>query len=256
METLELERSSGVLSITMNRPDKKNAANGQMFRELADAFAEATRREDDRVIVVTGAGGDFCAGADLGDPEAREIHPLVRMRMIGNAALALHRIPKPTIAKVDGVAVGAGCNLALGCDLVVASDRARFSEIFTRRGLSIDFGGSWLLPRRIGLHKAKELAFFAELIGAHEAEQLGLVNRVVPVGELDDFVTGWATRLAAGPPLALSLTKALLDDCTTMSMAGALEREGQAQAVCMGSEDGREAMAAFLDKREPRFSGR
>ena len=171
-------------------------------------------------------------------------------------ALALHRLPKPTIAKVDGVAVGAGCNLAFGCDLVVASERARFSEIFSRRGLSIDFGGSWLLPRRLGLHKAKELAFFADLIGAVEAAQLGLVNRVVPADDLDDFVAGWAARLAASPPLALSLTKALLDDSSSMSMATAIEREAEAQAVCIGSEDGREALSAFLEKREARFSGR
>jgi len=178
------------------------------------------------------------------------------MRTIGSVALALHRLPKPTIAKVDGVAVGAGCNLAFGCDLVVASERARFSEIFSRRGLSIDFGGSWLLPRRLGLHKAKELAFFADLIGAVEAAQLGLVNRVVPADDLDDFVAGWAARLAASPPLALSLTKALLDDSSSMSMATAIEREAEAQAVCIGSEDGREALSAFLEKREARFSGR
>lgn len=205
---------------------------------------------------MSGAGGDFCSGADLGDPEAHATHPLVRMRTIGSVALALHRLPKPTIAKVDGVAVGAGCNLAFGCDLVVASERARFSEIFSRRGLSIDFGGSWLLPRRLGLHKAKELAFFADLIGAVEAAQLGLVNRVVPADDLDDFVAGWAARLAASPPLALSLTKALLDDSSSMSMATAIEREAEAQAVCIGSEDGREALSAFLEKREARFSGR
>ena len=256
METLELKRSSGVFSITMNRPEKKNAANGQMFRELAAAFAEASGREDDRVVVLSGAAGDFCSGADLGDTEAQATHPLVRMRTIGNVALALHRLPKPTIAKVDGVAVGAGCNLAFGCDLVVASERARFSEIFSRRGLSIDFGGSWLLPRRLGLHKAKELAFFADLIGAEDAAQLGLVNRVVPADELDDFVAGWAARLAASAPLALSLTKALLDDSSSMSMATAIEREAGAQAVCIGSGDGREALSAFLEKREPRFSGR
>ena len=256
METLELERANGVLSITMNRPHKKNAANVQMFRELTEAFAEAAERDDDRVVIVTGAGGDFSAGADLGDSATPELHPLARMRQVADCAFALHNIKKPTIAKVDGVAVGAGCNLALGCDLVVASDRARFSEIFAKRGLSIDFGGSWLLPRRIGLHKAKELAFFADLIGADEAERLGLVNRVVPVAELDDFVANWAQRLAAGPPLALSLTKALLDDSSLMSMSGALESEGHAQAICLGSEDGREALSAFLGKREPHFLGR
>jgi enoyl-CoA hydratase/carnithine racemase len=140
--------------------------------------------------------------------------------------------------------------------VVVASDRARFSEIFTRRGLSIDFGGSWLLPRRVGLHKAKELAFFADIIDATEAERIGLVNRVVPVADLDSFVADWATRLAKGPPLALSFTKSLLDDSMSMSMAEALERESAAQAVNVGSDDARQARLAFLEKRDARFSGR
>ncbi len=250
-----LERSGGILSVVMNRPAKKNAATVQMWRELAEVFREAAADEADRVVVLSGAGGDFCAGADLGDPE-RSIHPLVHMRLVGQAALALHALTKPVIAKVDGVAVGAGCNLALGCDLVVASDRARFSEIFVRRGLCLDFGGSWLLPRRIGLHRAKELALLADIIDAAEAERIGLVNRVVPVDELDGFVAGWAARLAAGPPLALSLTKALLDDGLSMSMAAALEREAVAQAVCGQSEDGREAVKAFLEKRDAHFTGR
>jgi 2-(1,2-epoxy-1,2-dihydrophenyl)acetyl-CoA isomerase len=256
VETLVTDRSDGVLSVMLNRPEKKNAANGPMWRELTDVFRQAAANDEDRVVVVSGAGGDFCAGADLGDPEAGSVHPLVRMRMIGQAALALHAIPKPVIAKVDGVAVGAGCNLALGCDLLVASDRARFSQIFARRGLSIDFGGSWLLPRRVGLQKAKELAFFADIIDAAEAERIGLVNRVVPVAELDDFVADWAARLAAGPPLALSSTKALLDDWTSMSLAEAIEREGAAQAVNGVSEDGREARRAFLEKRPAKFVGR
>ena len=117
------------------------------------------------------------------------------MRHVGDVALALHRLPKPTIAKVRGVAVGAGCNMALGCDLVVASDNARFSEIFARRGLSIDFGGSWVLPRIVGMHRAKELALFADIIDAAEAERIGLVNRVVPDAEIDAFVDDWAARL-------------------------------------------------------------
>ena len=126
------------------------------------------------------------------------------MRHVGDVALALHRLPIPTIAKVRGVAVGAGCNMAIGCDLVVASENARFSEIFARRGLSIDFGGSWVLPRIVGMHRAKELALFADIIDAAEAERIGLVNRVLPDAEIDGFVDDWAARLAAGPPIALA----------------------------------------------------
>ena len=256
METLAIERAAGVLTVTLNRPERLNAAPARMWRELAEVFTEARHRPDDRVVVVTGAGGAFCAGADLNDPEAGEAHAVVHMRLVDDAALALHRLPQPSIAKVDGVAVGAGCNLAFGCDLVVASAEARFSEIFSRRGLSLDFGGTWLLPRRVGLHKAKELAYFGEIIGASEAAELGLVNRVVARDELDSFVLDWARRLAAGPPLALAATKAMLDDSFSLGFAEALEREGTSQVINLASEDGREAILAFLEKREATFKGR
>jgi enoyl-CoA hydratase/carnithine racemase len=177
------------------------------------------------------------------------------MRDVADCALSLHRLAKPTIAKVGGVAAGAGCNLALGCDLIVASDEARFSEIFARRGLSIDFGGSWLLPRLVGLHKAKELALFADIISAKEALDLGIVNRLVPAGELDSFVDDWARRLAAAPPIALSMTKTMLNNSFMVSMDQALEDEGRCQTVNFGTADTAEAMLAFMEKREPRFTG-
>ena len=180
METLIVERSAGILTVTLNRPKRLNAAPMQMWRELTEVFTQARQRPEDRVVVVTGAGGAFCAGADLSDPDLEGSSQASYMRIVGDAALALHRLPQPSIAKVDGVAVGAGCNLAFGCDLVVASSEARFSEIFARRGLSLDFGGTWLLPRRVGLHKAKELAFFGDILSAAEAAEFGLVNRVVP----------------------------------------------------------------------------
>ncbi|MDQ1439046.1 MAG: hypothetical protein QOK43_2675 [Acidimicrobiaceae bacterium] len=251
-----LDRADGVVTITLNRPEKKNAANNVMWNELLAAFDEVADNADDRVVVVTGAGDAFCSGADLTDVAADQRHGLPRMRHIGNAALRLHRLPKPTIAKVNGVAAGAGCNLALGCDLVVASDRARFSEIFSRRGLSIDFGGSWLLPRLIGLHRAKELAFFADVISAKEALEFGIVNRVVPAGDLDAFVADWASRLAAGPPLALSMTKTMLNNSFAVSMDQALEDEARSQSVNFTTADMAEAMAAFVQKREARFEGR
>jgi 2-(1,2-epoxy-1,2-dihydrophenyl)acetyl-CoA isomerase len=256
MDTLITERSGGVLTVTLNRPERLNAASLRMWRELAEVFTEARHRPEDRVVVVAGAGGAFCAGADLTDSEIAAAHPLVYLRAVDDAALALHRLPQPSIAKVDGVAVGAGCNLAFGCDLVVASGESRFSEIFSRRGLSVDFGGTWLLPRRVGLHKAKELAFFGEILSAPEAAELGLVNRVVARDELDEFVGDWARRLAAGPPLALSATKSMLDDSFSLGFADALEREAASQVVNLTSEDGREAISAFLEKREPIFKGR
>jgi 2-(1,2-epoxy-1,2-dihydrophenyl)acetyl-CoA isomerase len=258
LETILVDRADGVVTVTLNRPAKKNAANAVMWDELLATFEEVAANPADRVLVVTGAPGSgaFCSGADLTDIAGREQqHGLVRMRHIGDVALRLHRIPKPTIAKVNGVAAGAGCNLALGCDLVVASDEARFSEIFARRGLSVDFGGSWLLPRLIGLHRAKELAFFADVISAKEAMEFGLVNRVVPAGQLDAFVADWAARLAAGPPLALSMTKTMLNNAFAVSMEQALEDEARSQSVNFTTSDMAEAMAAFVEKRAPKFSG-
>jgi enoyl-CoA hydratase/carnithine racemase len=139
---------------------------------------------------------------------------------------------------------------------VVASETARFSQIFARRGLTIDFGASWLLPRLIGLHRAKELAFFADILDAQEAAAFGLVNRVVPVDELDDVVDDWARRLAAGPPLALSMTKTLLNSSFSFSMDQALEEEARAQSVNFASADTNEALRAFIEKRDPHFTGR
>lgn len=138
----------------------------------------------------------------------------------------------------------------------MASEDARFSEIFSQRGLSVDFGGSWLLPRLIGLHRAKELVFFADILSAADAAGFGLVNRVVPAAELDDFVQGWATRLAAGPPLALSMSKAMLNNSIAPSIEHAVETEGYAQSVNFGTQDAGEAMHAFIEKRPPTFTGR
>jgi len=257
METLLLDRAAnGVVTLTLNRPEKKNAMNRTMFDELLAVFREVDATPSDRVLVITGAGDAFCSGADLGDRGSDTRPTLVRLHWVADVALALHRIPKPVIAKVNGVAVGAGLNLALGCDLIVASEQARFSEIFARRGLTVDFGGSWLLPRMIGMHRAKELAFFADILSAKEAVDMGLVNRVVPAGQLDAFVADWANRLAAGPPLALSMTKRLLSNSFSMTMDEALEAEGMAQSVNAGTEDAPEAIKAFLEKREPKFRGR
>jgi 2-(1,2-epoxy-1,2-dihydrophenyl)acetyl-CoA isomerase len=260
METIEVTRADGgIVTVTLNRPEKKNAINDLMWGELLAALREIGA-SDDRVVVLTGAGGAFCSGADLSgggvDGGARSPHQLAMMRRVGDVALTLHRLPQPTIAKVGGVAAGAGANMAFGCDLIVASDEARFTEIFARRGLTVDFGGSWLLPRLIGLHKAKELAFFADIISAKEAEAFGLVNRVVPAGELDAFVDDWAQTLAAGPPIALAQTKRLLNNSMAVTMEEALDDEGAAQTVNFGTADTAEAMAAFLGKRDPRFTGR
>ena len=261
METVIVERSGGVVTLTLNRSEKKNAINGVMWRELIEVFDEVADSADDRVLVITGAGDGFCSGADLTDAANTDelrggVGASVRqMRVVGRAALRLHELPKPTIAAVNGVAAGAGCNLALGCDLIVASDRARFTEIFSKRGLSVDFGGSWVLPRLVGLHKAKELVYLAEIIDAAEAERIGIVNRVVPHDELDKNAAELAGRLAALPPIQLSVSKRLLNQSFSVSMADALEFEDIAQALNFSSADTAEAMAAFVQKRDPKFTG-
>ncbi len=246
MDPLIVERSDGVVQVTFNRPDKKNALNNDLLVGLLATFREVEASDDDRVLVLTGAGGSFSSGADLSDHDGpatdRSRPALSRMHNLNEVALALHRITKPTVAKVDGVAVGAGLSLALGCDLVVVSDRVRLSTIFAKRSLSLDFGASWLLPRLVGMARAKELALLSEFLDGPTALAMGLVNRVVPVDELDAFVDGWARTLAHGPTLALAGSKALLNESLGRSMTEALESEARSQAYNMGTEDGREAL--------------
>src|SRR4029450_10081832 len=206
---IRVERREGLVTITLDRPEKKNAIDADMWSELDRAFTEVAATPEDRALILTGSGGNFSAGADLSGNKKGQglaggpVQPIVQeMRQMGDIVLRLHRIAKPTLAKVDGVCVGVSLGLALACDLVLASDRARFSEIFAKRGLALDGGSSWLLPRLVGLRKAKELAYFADMIAAKEAEAMGLVNRVVPVAELDALADEWGTRLASGPTLA------------------------------------------------------
>jgi enoyl-CoA hydratase/carnithine racemase len=256
VDSLLVERDGGVLTLTLNRPERRNAMTPDMWVELRRLLAEAASDRAERVVVLTGAGGAFCSGVDLASLGESQDHQLVRMRLVSDAVLELHRLPKPTIAKVTGIAAGAGCNLALACDLVVASESARFSQLFAKRGLSIDSGGSWLLPRMVGLHRAKELAFFADTLDASQARDLGLVNRVVPDAEVDALVGEWSARLAAGPPLALAMTKSMLNASGSLSMDQALDEEARAQALNATTADAREAMRAFAEKRPPRFEGR
>lgn len=254
-DELLVERADGVVTVTLNRPEVLNAATGDTWLGLTEIFREVKANRDDRVVVITGAGDAFCSGADLSSFGDRSLDRLTSMRRVADAAASIIRLPKPTIAKVNGVAAGAGANLAFACDLVVAADTARFCEIFAKRGLTVDFGGSWLLPRRVGLHKAKELVLLADMVSAAEAERIGLVNKVVPRAELDAVVDDWAARLAAGPPLALSLSKGLLNESFAMSPEQALEAEGAAQAHNFATDDVKEALAAWRDKRPPQFGG-
>ncbi|MFD1814553.1 enoyl-CoA hydratase/isomerase family protein [Rhodococcus gannanensis] len=251
---LDVEDRDGVRTLTLNRPHRRNAINPELWVALRDSLQEVRDTPTVRAVIVTGAGGAFCSGADLA--EISDAHPTAKMRLLTDVALLLHELPVPTIAKVNGVAVGAGWNLALGCDFVVATPGSTFSQIFSRRGLSLDLGGSWLLPKLVGLQQAKRLALLAETVDAEQARNLNLVTWVVPEAEIDGYVDDLADRLVAGPPVALAQTKALLNEGADRTLRDALANEARAQAVNFGTADAPEAYAAFAEKRHPRFTGR
>ena len=261
-DSIVLTRKDGVATITLNRPEVKNALSTDHFARLGALFDEVAAEPGDRVLVLTGAGEAFCAGADLTRPgdSARLLKegPISRGRFTRKTiepALALHRLPKPTIAAVNGVAAGGGCNLALGCDIVFGGESARFSQVFVDRGLTVDYGGTWLLPRLIGPQRAKDMAFRGDVLGAEEALRLGLMLEIVPDEALMDRVYAYARMLAAKPPIALSFIKSGMNRLMSVSFEDGLEFEADAQATCLGSMDFREAMRAWVEKREGEFTG-
>ncbi len=260
--SVRVERDGHVATITLDRPQSKNACTGDMWVALGATFRDLSF-SGVRAIVLTGANGDFCTGADLTGGGGSEgggggsFGTMAdAMRVLADVVLAVHQCPVPVVAKVDGLCVGAGLGLALAADLTWCSDRARFSAIFAKRGLSLDFGTSWLLRQRIGVHKAKELAFTAKMVSAAEALELGFINAVVPEAELDGAVAELVATIAGGPPIALASTKRELDNASTISLAQALESETLAQSVNVQTEDLREALVAFVEKRPPMFKGR
>jgi enoyl-CoA hydratase/carnithine racemase len=259
---VRVERDEHVTTVTIDRPEAKNACTGDMWVALGATFRDLSY-SGTRVVILTGAGGDFCTGADLSgtrDSGAASSAPsgtmLDGMRVLADVVLAIHDCPVPVVAKVDGLCVGAGLGLALAADLTWCSDRARFSAIFAKRGLSLDFGTSWLLRQRLGVHKAKELALTAKMVSGAEAYELGFVNAVVPAGELDAAAREVVDAIAAGPPVALSMTKRALDNASTSSLAQALEVEALAQSVNVHTDDLREALTAYVERRAPMFKGR
>ena len=251
---IRIQDRAGVRWVTLAAPEKRNAITRRGWQELAEAF-ESCRNA--RAVVVSGGEGNFCSGADLGDLSADLSSPadrLAAMAAPNAAALALHQLPVPSIAAVDGVAAGAGVNLALGCDVVLVSPQARFAELFVKRGLAVDFGGTWLLPRAVGLQRAKELAFTGRMVDAKEAVQIGLALRIAD--DLEGQAQALAEEMADAAPLALRLTKQNLDQAFERSFEESLQAEALAQAECAGSEDALEGLRAFLERRAARFSGR
>ncbi len=258
-QTLLVERSGGITTLTLNRPDARNAIDLVMRRELVAALDEIEADEAARVLVLTGAGGHFCSGGDVKTMRAKRhtaAEGRARVQLLNRMVLRLVDFPRPTIAMVDGFAVGAGSNLALCCDLIVASDRAKFGELFWKIGLVPDGGGTWLLSRVVGLPRAKELIFTAEIIDAAEAARIGLVNRVVPAAELAATTRALAEKIAAGPPNVLRMAKHLVNRAATSDLAAALDLEAFSQSIAVTGDDHQEGLAAFFDKRTPKFTGR
>jgi 2-(1,2-epoxy-1,2-dihydrophenyl)acetyl-CoA isomerase len=257
-ETILTEVTDGVLMLTLNRPDVLNAVNAQLAAELHDAVRAAERSPDIRCIVLTGAGRGFCSGQDLrerADGQASVSYGDSLRARYNPVVMRLAALEKPVIAAVNGVAAGAGCNLALAADLRIASDRARFIEIFSRIGLIPDSGGTFFLPRLVGLAKAYELAYTADEVSADEALRIGLVNRVVPHDELMAASTGLARRLAQGPTRAFGLTKRAFRHALGASLEAALDYEAHMQELAGRTADHREGVTAFFEKRPARFEG-
>jgi len=245
---------AGVLTLTLNRPARRNALDAELVTRLHRRLAEAALDRTVRSVLLTGAGGAFCAGADLQEASTMPADGDLIERAYNPAIRAMRRMPKPIVAAVDGVATGFGASLALAADIRLASDRARFSLIFVRIGLTLDGGASWLLPRLVGL-RAYELAMTGDLIDAAEAYRIGLVNHVHPAAELSAAAVALARRLADGPPLALAAIKANLNASLGPALDAVMEDERIAQRQLFASADCREGVLAFMEKRPARFRG-
>lgn len=249
--------NNNIATITLNRPQSLNSMNNALIDGLHDVLDRIEKDDSVRCIVLTGNGKAFCAGGDL--PFLNSISSAAARRkfiaQVGAVAKRITVIEKPFIAMVNGVAAGAGVNLMLACDLVYAVDKARFAQSFAKVGLIPDCGGMYFLPRTIGLHKAKELMFTADLIGSEEAAALGMLNHICSEDKLAEAVYAMAQRLTASAPLSISLIKKYLNN-TSLGLDEILAAEESTQALLMDSDDCREGIAAFKEKRTPVFTGK
>jgi enoyl-CoA hydratase/carnithine racemase len=254
---IELSVSGPVATLTLNRPQVRNAIDDAMRGELVAALDRVSRDDAIRALVLTGAGKSFCAGGDVKGMQQRLAAPPGEVAFNGwrrqqrthHAVAALHALPKPTIAAVNGAAAGLGCDLALCCDFIVAADAATFAMTYVLRGLIPDGGGMYFLPRRVGLSRAKELIYSGRTVAADEALRIGMVDRVTAAASLLDDAQAWAAELCRGAPAALALSKSILDQTFELSVEQVFAMGSQAQAICYTSRDHLESVAAFLDKR-------
>ncbi len=251
---------TGVRTITLNRPDRLNAVNPTLAEELPQAMAAAAADDAVRVVVITGSGRGFCAGLDLAEPvrldQGSRASRLDAYYWVGRWVQSITRCEKPVIAAINGAAAGAGFGLALACDIRLLHADARCTAGYVRRGLSPDAGVTWMLPRLIGHSRAMDIILTGRDIDAAEAERIGLVSAVMAGENFVTQVAGYADALAAGPPIALALTKRLMLESPDASLDAQLRSELAHIKTCFGTADVREALAAFTEKRRPRFDGR
>jgi 2-(1,2-epoxy-1,2-dihydrophenyl)acetyl-CoA isomerase len=254
---VDVDVADAVATLTLDRPDALNSLTVPLKEELLEAFRGLDANDDVRAIVLTGAGRAFCAGQDLRErlePGAAPLEEELRERY-NPLVLAMRTIDKPIVGAINGIAAGAGASLAFACDIRIAAEDASFLLAFGRVGLVPDSGATWLLPRLVGAAKSAELALLGEALSAADAARFGLVARVVPGGSVLDEAHGVAVRLAAGAPLAIGLTKRALDRAWDADLPTTLEYEASLQGIAGSSEDHREGISAFMDKRAPRFKG-
>ncbi len=258
-EALILDVSEGVATVTLNRPDSLNSLNLQIKGELTQVLRLLRDDPEVRAVLLTGAGRAFCAGGDIKEMDSERTAPVARARMLkilNDILLPLYKLEKPVVAAVNGHAHGAGLSLALACDVIYAAEGAVMSFAFARLGLVPDTGAFFLLPRRVGVARAKELVFTARRFSAAEAKDYGIVSEVLPDAELMPAATAFARQLASGPTVALGLAKRLLDQSLLVSPEDMAELEAFAQSVAQSTSDHAEGLAAFAERRDPRFTGR
>jgi 2-(1,2-epoxy-1,2-dihydrophenyl)acetyl-CoA isomerase len=260
-ETIRLEREGPIATVLLNRPDRLNAMYTKLFEEFSDAFEQIRADDSMRVVVITGAGRAFCAGGDIkldvSQVGSWEPKTMVYENEIGHRMIRdIRQLPRPVIARVNGVAVGGGCDLALACDIVIASTEASFGEFWIRRGLLPGMGGAQMLPFLVGTHRAKELLFTGDRIDAEEAARIGLINRAVAPEELDDAVDAMAQRLANMPTMAIGVIKKMVHNVTDGELESQFQISTAAYHMLSHTEDYAEGVAAFQEKREPVFKGR
>jgi enoyl-CoA hydratase/carnithine racemase len=258
---LILEKDGHIAILTLNRPDKMNAINAEMRALFPQTLQEVQEDDNLRALIITGAGRGFCSGADVAMQAARaagaqaDTSRKTILALVGSFALAFEKINKPVIAAVNGIAAGIGLTITLACDIRIASANARFAALWVKRGLIADGGATLLLPLIVGMEKALELSFTGEIVNAQEAERIRMVSRVVPHEELMNKARELAQKMAGGPPIAIELIKKLTWERVRNQMREQLLFESYGQLLCRSTQDHKEAVKAFMEKREPQFKG-